>query len=231
VRDYAKKTSRPMKKNNTVNGTWLLTLLITGTILFVGYTGYHFVHQKLLAKKEDVSMDLTTTAKTASVFTSSLQTKQIKMTLPIKQATKKTEPPKKSAMKTERSAPTSNEPKYDFYKILPAMTVTIPTQDEPTQTLSTPETNKAVNTTSLGSYVLQVASLQTQEDADQVSNALRAVGYTAFVQHYQASDHSTWYRVMVGPFKTIKAAQVQQAKLYAHQNEALLLKITLLAPN
>ena len=103
------------------------------------------------------------------------------------------------------------------------MTVTIPTEDESEQTTPAP-LKTANNTLPLTAYVLQLASLQTAEDANQVGNTLKSAGYTTFIQHYQAPDHTTWYRVMVGPFKTIKEAEAEQKKLYAHQMEALLLK-------
>ena len=84
----------------------------------MGYTGYHFIHQKLLMKKENVSISLTTPAASTPIK----QTRQ--------QITKKIEKAKKITKKMKISNPTSNnEPKYDFYRILPATTVTIPTQD------------------------------------------------------------------------------------------------------
>lgn len=208
MRDYAKKTSRPVKKKNNVNSSWILTLLITGAVFFVGYASYHVIHKKLLVKKEALSIRLASTT-------------------PIKTtASHPNQTIKKTAAKTEVTDPISNEPKYDFYKILPAMTVTIPTQDEPNKQMpSTTFATTANKAETSGSYVLQIASLHTSTDADQVSNALRASGYVTFIQRYQASDHTTWYRVMVGPFNTIKEAEAEQSKLYAHQTEALLLKV------
>jgi cell division protein FtsN len=214
VRDYAKKTSRPtkntkkMKTKNNVNGAWPFMLLITGTIFFVGYASYHFVHEKLLANKAAVSIALTATTTIPSPHTKQPQHTQ----KPTKTAGK--------VIKTEISDPASNEPKYDFYKILPATTVTIPDQIEPGKTLT-----PAITPPAAASYALQIAALQTSEDADQVGNALKSLGYTTFIQHYQASDRSTWYHVMVGPFKSLKAAQAAQTKLYAHQTAALLLKM------
>src|SRR3990167_497392 len=188
-----------MKKNN-VTASWLFIMLIMTAVFFAGYAGYHFVHQHLLAKKEAISLAIATPTITPS---------------PINSTPKKTEKVKKTATKTDILNPTSNEPKYDFYKLLPAMTVTIPTEDESEQTTPAP-LKTANNTLPLTAYVLQLASLQTAEDANQVGNTLKSAGYTTFIQHYQAPDHTTWYRVMVGPFKTIKEAEAEQKKLYAH---------------
>lgn len=200
--------------NNNANGTWPFMLLIIGVIFFAGYTSYHFVHEKLLAHKEAVTIALTPTTTAPSPHAKQPQQ--------IQKPTKTVAKVKKTPIKTEMPDPASNEPKYDFYKILPATTVTIPTQIEPGKTL-TPAT--ATLATASDYYALQIAALQTSEDADQVSNALKSLGYTTFIQHYQVSDRSTWYHVMVGPFKSLKEAQTAQSKLYAHQTAALLLKI------
>lgn len=74
-------------------------------------------------------------------------------------------------------------------------------------------------------FVLQIAALQNASDAKRLKSQLSHFGYTTFVQSYQSKNHQRWYRVMVGPFKTLKIAQSQQSKLYKNQIEALLLKV------
>ena len=113
-----------------------------------------------------------------------------------------------------------NEPKFDFYKLLPQMTVNISADDD--ATTSPAINNKPITKKSAPTYVLQVAALQKNSDAAQVQNTLKAAGYAAFTQLYQAPDHTIWYRVLVGPFNNLKTAQAEQDKLDAHQTEALL---------
>jgi hypothetical protein len=85
-------------------------------VFFAGYACFHFIHQHLWAKKEAVAIALATPTNTPPH---------------MQKITKKVDTIKMTAAKKEISDSVSNEPKYDFYKLLPAMTVSIPVQNDP----------------------------------------------------------------------------------------------------
>lgn len=109
-----------------------------------------------------------------------------------------------------------NNLQYDFYRLLPAMKV--PVSDQQVKKLQKHSRLKHY-------FVLQLAMLERVDAAKQVEHVLKAEGYKTFVQPYHGKNHSTWYRVSVGPFATRRIAQVQQKRLHKHQIEALLSEV------
>jgi cell division protein FtsN len=223
MRDYAKRTSRPIKQNNS-DGKGILVFLILCTVLFVGYVIYHFAHQKSLPAKKKLPISTHTSAP-LKVKTKPISLKHEVIKKPVKIAKKEIKHTKEIVKKPIALNPADIQPTYDFYKLLPAMTVTIPKKDKPLPTHTSHAVSAKTTASHSGNYVLQMASVQTSQQATQIATTLKTAGYLAFVQSYQAPDHSTWYRVMIGPFNTLKTAEAQQNKLYAHQMDALLLKI------
>lgn len=207
MKDYAKRPTRPVR-NKSSNSAWFNNLMLLLAIFFAGFACFHLIQEHPFPKLKP----------TASVPATPIAA------APEKKETvaKKTEH-KKSAKKIKSDVvPTATadfQPKFDFYKLLPQMTVKISTDDDSTASVMN---NKMSAKKSTPTYVLQVAALQKNSDATQVQNTLKAAGYAAFTQPYLAPDHTTWYRVLVGPFNDLKTAQVQQDKLDAHQTEALL---------
>jgi len=213
MRDYAKKSYRPVQKNNNSNGQWLSILLIFSAIGFVSTLVYHFTHAKPAVTKElkEQIAPIPPQIKPIEKHKSKIKNNPLK-------TTKKTLAKKVVAVKKAIALnPADEQPKYDFYKLLPETTVIIPTQDQ---------SAKSVNAASTQStpYALQVASLQTENEAMQVETTMGSMKYRTFVQSYQAPDHTTWYHVMIGPL-TLTAAKKEQSELDAHQIEALLLQL------
>lgn len=212
MKDYAKRPARPVKQATSDNN-WQNTALLLLSIFFAIFACIHFIQKHVVPKLKLAS------TKTQVVAAPILEKK------PAVTHTKTAEKKSAAIAKKTGGTPTTpvvadNQPKFDFYKLLPQMTVNISTDDDTT----TPPTinNKSITKKTAPSYVLQVAALQKDADATQVQNTLKAAGYTTFTQPYQAPDHTTWYRVLVGPFNNLKTAQAEQDKLDAHQTEALL---------
>ncbi|MCX7121555.1 MAG: hypothetical protein NTZ67_07285 [Gammaproteobacteria bacterium] len=136
MRDYAKKSYRPVQENNHSNSPWILILLVISAIGFISTLTYHFIDQKSSAKKEVAEAIAPIPSKTTSVEKSTAKIKHKQ-----KKTTKKIALKKENVIKAKKEAvvilnPADEEPKYDFYKLLPETTVKIPPQD-PTAKLGT----------------------------------------------------------------------------------------------
>lgn len=126
MRDYA-RNSHPTKKKSESDGTGILVFLVICTLLFAGYATYHYTHENVIVKNavSTVQSDVL------------LPTKLIKKINNHKVAPHKIiahKKPKKIVKKSAKKAtpinPADIQPKYDFYKLLPTMTVLIPKEDE-----------------------------------------------------------------------------------------------------
>lgn len=246
MKDYAKKTPQSNQPKNPDYGIWVSLALIIFAVSFVAYATYHAMHRKASVEKEKHPA-LIATPSESEKSTQQESRQQIEKKIPV-QIIKKTEAKAKPAKSstTPHSAAKTDEPKFDFYTLLPEMTVEVPADDETTDDaaatpVATPESIKTEkqtgNTQSIPEiknkktaldsgdiYVLQVASLHSASDAAHIESLLREIGYNTFIQHYETTSHETGYRIMVGPFHSIQEADAAQSKLYAHQMEAILLK-------
>lgn len=107
---------------------------------------------------------------------------------------------------------------FDFYTLLPTMVV--PTPKAKTQ-IPMQQSKKIV-------YVLQVAALRNRKDAEKFRNQLIGMGYRAYTQSYQSSQHNTWHRVLAGPYISRNTAEKDQRKLHNKEHlDSLLLRLKL----
>jgi cell division septation protein DedD len=56
-----------------------------------------------------------------------------------------------------------------------------------------------------------VSSFKTQSEAEQFADQLRARGHKAYTQEAKVPGRGTWWRVRVGPFSNLRAAQAYRA--------------------
>ncbi|HLB55810.1 MAG TPA: hypothetical protein VJK30_00565 [Coxiellaceae bacterium] len=122
MRDYAKKSQRKKVRQES-DGAWILVVLILCSVLFACYVTYHFTHETFFTMKDKITAHVKTVAHHAKVVEHKkpekyAEKRDIKKTIPEKVAVKKE--------KTVAINPVTTQPKYDFYRILPAMRVTIP---------------------------------------------------------------------------------------------------------
>lgn len=66
-----------------------------------------------------------------------------------------------------------------------------------------------------GSYIIQVASVQKVDGAEDLSGRLSKSGYPAFVEKTDLGSKGVWYRVYVGPFASKNAADGAASTLKA----------------
>lgn len=73
-----------------------------------------------------------------------------------------------------------------------------------------------------GKYVLQIASLKKQQDADRLKARLTLEGYDVFINK-QKIKNTVYYRVQVGPYQTAANAKCQQRRLQKCNIRSLLI--------
>ncbi len=89
-----------------------------------------------------------------------------------------------------------------------------PAQDGGVQPGSQPASSSGVdtaNSTTAGSYYVQVAAVSRQEDAEALVEALKKKQYPAFTTSGSGSDK--FFHVQVGPFTDIKDAEAMRGRL------------------
>lgn len=117
---------------------------------------------------------------------------------------------------TEAEAPAAQ---YDFYDVLPKFEVVVPEKerdvrrDQPTVKIDRP-----------GTYVLQVGSYRTPEDAERVRSQLGKQGVAATVQRV-AVDADVWHRVRIGPIDNLEQLNRTRAQLRKSDIDALVIRI------
>jgi cell division protein FtsN len=117
-------------------------------------------------------------------------------------------------------------PKFDFYKILPEIEVKVPESElaEPQATEGaadkTPESTEAG-----GTFILQVASFQDFNDADQAKAQLALQGVQATIQRVVINGQDVWHRVHVGPFSNLNDAQRTRTRLSQLGVNAIVLRL------
>ncbi|MDR1367600.1 MAG: SPOR domain-containing protein [Candidatus Accumulibacter sp.] len=103
--------------------------------------------------------------------------------------------------------PSPDKPRFDFYKILPGNTDTLPTPTRPSDgrsaaPVAAPRPDATANAKDLlpDPLFLQTGSFQTVGDADGQKARLAMMGIEASIQQVMVQD-KVWYRVRVGPFR------------------------------
>ncbi len=132
-------------------------------------------------------------------------------------------PPADVATAAPLSAEQLSLPKFDFYKILPEIEVKVPEEDLSALKNSTPAIDSP--TEKGAAFMLQVASFQNFDDADQSKAQLALQGVQATIQRVVINGQDVWYRVHVGPFPKLVDAQHKRALLAQLGVNAIVLKL------
>ena len=148
MRDYAKRRA-PKKTQPPSDGAGIVLFLVLCSILFVAYVAYHFLHGKAPSVKKKITTTAAITKhdnkkrwiehKIIKPIERDAREKRIEKEKEIIQAEKfeKKIHTKKQIKKAIALNPADIQPKYDFYKLLPAMKVTIPEEDQPSKITTT----------------------------------------------------------------------------------------------
>ena len=117
---------------------------------------------------------------------------------------------------TEASGETQ-EPRFDFYKLLKESTVPVFEPEE----IAEPDTTEPEE---LAQYLLQVASFKDPGDAEQLRAELILLNLDAHVETATVRNGEIWHRVLVGPFDSRSNLAKARSVLVSNQLEALILK-------
>ena len=176
----------------TPGWVWLLTGLSVGLLVALGVYLYNRSHEAQLLKHAAQEKAATETKSNSTTNKSDAKAKS-------------------------KGAPAKDdEPRFDFYTLLPKQEVVIPEKElrEEQQRLA-PKENVI--------YSLQVASFRRYEDADALKARLALLGVEASIQAVPGKEE-TWQRVMVGPFNTSRDANRVRNHLERNDISALLIK-------
>jgi len=108
---------------------------------------------------------------------------------------------------------------FNFYKILPEVEVKVPDWEISKSTEQERQDFKH------GTYVLQVGSFKSYEDADRAKARLALRGILAKIHRVVINGQDVWYRVHVGPFSDLAKIQSMRSKLIESDSDFILLKI------
>jgi len=118
-------------------------------------------------------------------------------------------------------------PKFDFYKILPEIEVKVPEEELAATPPETPPDIPADQKPAAeqATYLLQIASFQDFNDADQAKAQLALQGVSATIQRVVINGQDVWHRVHVGPYSDLGEAQRMRARLNQLGVNAIVLKL------
>lgn len=116
---------------------------------------------------------------------------------------------------------TTDEPRYDFFTVLPEMEVIVP--EEELNVRSQPDAVDSAASNGAAQYLLQVGSFQSSGDADQMKARLALLGIVAQVQSVKVND-ATWHRVRVGPVEGARAAEDLRRQLSDNGIDSLVMQ-------
>ena len=120
---------------------------------------------------------------------------------------------KKGAIKL----PPKEKPRFTFYDILPGQEVVVPNSVAAAAGKALPGDD--------GLYVIQVAAYRTQEDADTQKAKLALLGMESRIEKITIDGKDTYFRVRVGPEKSLSKAHTLMARLEQNGVQAVLIKL------
>lgn len=112
--------------------------------------------------------------------------------------------------------------KFDFYTMLPKMTVSIA---EPSEILS----GNSGNTQTNDYYLLQLMSTTSESEAKAFQSHLKLQGFTTKINPLTRAG-KTWYRIQMGPYMDYQTAQNAQASMQEQQINGVILHIHAKSP-
>jgi len=127
--------------------------------------------------------------------------------------------PKKNKEKTAAK----QEPKFNFYTILPELEVLIPDAE------TRPPESKYERSTAAGAaagkqYILQAGSFRNQDDADKLKATLALLGFEANVQNVTINQEA-WHRVRLGPYANTSDLYRNINLLHEHDINAMAMEL------
>jgi cell division protein FtsN len=114
--------------------------------------------------------------------------------------------------------PEPNEPRFDFYEILPQFEVVVP-EEKPTRPVARTQPVEEP-----GSYVLQAGSFNALADADRLKARIALLGIESRIQRVEIDDN-VFHRVRIGPISNLDQLNRVRRQLRDAQLETMLIKM------
>jgi len=133
--------------------------------------------------------------------------------------------PKQSAAKAEPE----EEPRFDFYSILPKLEVIIPESeirgDEKPAASNRRSTEAPAAVEKPGSYLLQAGSFRNGKDAERLKAELALLGVQSNIETVTINDSDTWHRVRIGPYSDTKQLNKIRNRLLDNGVDVMVLRV------
>jgi cell division protein FtsN len=118
-------------------------------------------------------------------------------------------------------APSTEKPKFDFYKILPGAEETVSDKELRERLRAARSQQDAAKDV----YFIQAGSFQNPADADNQKARLAILGFESSVEPANLPDKGTWYRVRLGPYTRLEDINKVRQALAQNGIDANLVKI------
>jgi cell division protein FtsN len=113
-----------------------------------------------------------------------------------------------------QSSKASEEPRYDFYTLLPESEVIVPQGGVTPEPPATEDNTQSKSETAVETgtrFFLQAGSFRKQAEADRVRAQILLLGLDVRLEDARLDSGDVWYRVQVGPYTDrTKLSQAQQ---------------------
>ncbi len=111
--------------------------------------------------------------------------------------------------------PTPKEPRFTFYTLLPEKEVTLPEGE-----VRARKRAESLGQIKPNDYFIQVGSFHSPEDAGRIQAELSRFGVQARLEKTEIGK-VIWYRVRIGPFKTLREVESVRARLRKHRVDSV----------
>ena len=126
----------------------------------------------------------------------------------------------------EAQAKSTDESKsrFDFYKLLPNLSVDVPRPDATDSKPNTASEQKS-NTAPQFSYILQAGSFKEFHEADRLKAKLALIGVQANIEKVTCNKSDVWHRVRIGPITSEREMNKVRNRLRSEKIEPIALKV------
>jgi cell division protein FtsN len=128
---------------------------------------------------------------------------------------------------TQSQLQTTEESKssFDFYKLLPNLSVDVTKTETAEPKESSSATNDASETAATFSYLLQAGSFRDFQEADRLKANLALMGIKANIEKVVLNQSEVWHRVRIGPLLSEREMNKLRSRLQAENIEPIILKV------
>jgi len=129
---------------------------------------------------------------------------------------------------TEEQSSGETKSRFDFYKLLPKLSVDVDKEDSRHSQTKSDKTPSATNQTepaSAFSYILQAGSFKDFQEADRLKARLALIGVQANIEKVTLNQSEVWHRVRIGPIASEREMNKIRSRLRSENIEPIALKV------